>query len=194
MNDSNLTAPLILVVSCHRFVFVPIVERLHWSLAVVCNLDCWEEYDAWEAEEDAMSAGSGGGGGDWSLSSPPRLPCVLFMDSLKMHDPNKVALNLNAWLKHEWRTKKAASSSSSFPPVDLFKLDVPRQDNPFDCGLFMLQNAQEVLQRSPNIYPANLESRTVEGFGPNMFSVNDMHVSSVVCRLNRPIFFVVACV
>jgi len=185
MNDSNITAPPVALV-CHRFVFVPIVKHLHWSLAVVCNLDCWKEYEAWEdAEEDARSVGGGGGGGggggDRSPSSPPRVPCVLFMDSLKLHNANEVALNLNRWLKHEWRTKKAASPSSSFPPLDWFSLDVPFQNNAFDCGLYMLQNTKEVLQRSPNIYPANLESKTVEGFGPHMFSSNDMHVSSVVC-------------
>jgi len=54
------------------------------------------------------------------------------------------------------------------------------QNNCCDCGVFALQYAQEVLQRSPDILPDNLRRETVEGFGPHMFSTGDMHVSRSV--------------
>ena len=43
--------PLVLVLfaslattPCNRSVLVPIMERLHWSMAIICNLDCLREY------------------------------------------------------------------------------------------------------------------------------------------------------
>jgi Ulp1 family protease len=54
------------------------------------------------------------------------------------------------------------------------------QNNCCDCGVFALQYAQEVLQRSPDILPDDLRRGTVEGFGPHMFSIDDMHVSRSV--------------
>jgi len=64
--------------------------------------------------------------------------------------------------------------------LPLFRPKVPMQNNCCDCGVFALQYAQEVLQRSPDILPDNLRRETVEGFGPHMFSTGDMHVSRSV--------------
>jgi len=53
---------------------------------------------------------------------------------------------------------------------------VPKQNNSCDCGVFALQYAEEVVVRSPDIYPEDLRRNTVSGFGPDMFSVKQMHV------------------
>ena len=50
---------------------------------------------------------------------PLRVPCVLFMDSFGMHSAPTVAANLRAWLKYEWRAKKAKGFSSSTPSASL---------------------------------------------------------------------------
>eukprot|EP00613_Pedinella_sp_CCMP2098_P064502 CAMPEP_0171990266 /NCGR_PEP_ID=MMETSP0993-20121228/276834_1 /TAXON_ID=483369 /ORGANISM="non described non described, Strain CCMP2098" /LENGTH=842 /DNA_ID=CAMNT_0012643269 /DNA_START=24 /DNA_END=2549 /DNA_ORIENTATION=+ len=36
-----------------KFVLVPIVEHLHWSMAIVCNLDCLEDYLEWRRRQRA---------------------------------------------------------------------------------------------------------------------------------------------
>lgn len=165
-----------------RFVFIPIVEHLHWSLATVANLDSLEEHFLWtqrmelrarESEtsqtaskakariseasakceredrmdedpgknallidmsnsdsEAATPADVGPSGPDddadlWEQSSQeevstppvvpspcddePRIPCLIFMDSLNMHAASAVASNIRAYLKHEYRAKRKSS-------------------------------------------------------------------------------------
>jgi len=195
-----------------KFVLVPIVEHLHWSMAFVCNLDCLEEFVRWRRQ------------GGRAQSPPPRAPCVLFMDSLNMHTPSTVAANLRAWLKHEWRAKKTKKRATSAAKRqkgngsgsgsvetngmggrsigeggagssdDLDELveelfggagqqglvvlcpKVPKQNNDCDCGVFALQYAEEVVVRSPDIYPVDLRRNTVAGFNARMFCVKQMHV------------------
>jgi hypothetical protein len=55
--------------------------------------------------------------------------------------------------------------------------EVPKQDNGFDCGVFALQYAEEVVQRSPDIPSEDLRRNMVSGFNRNMFGIEDMHVS-----------------
>ena len=39
-----------------RFIFVPIVEHLHWSLAVIANLDCLDEWILWDIARKQTAA------------------------------------------------------------------------------------------------------------------------------------------
>jgi hypothetical protein len=188
----DLISPPLTPCPLSRFVLVPVVGHLHWSVAAVTNLDSierWCERQAWargkgrggsrargvgprgqagtaaegEAEEsDSESPGAraeakggsgshsqdqgqgsawneeaGGGGeglrakglrtkstraeagdargergrpgGGWldggrgeaSSECEPLPPCVVYMDSLDMHDAREVAANLSSWLFHE---------------------------------------------------------------------------------------------
>jgi hypothetical protein len=38
--------------SCRRFLLVPVVEHLHWSMAVIANLDTLP--DRWQREESVV--------------------------------------------------------------------------------------------------------------------------------------------
>jgi len=42
-----------------------------------------------------------------------RAPCLVFMDSLNMHAAQQVAANLRAYLKHEWRAKRAKRAAAA---------------------------------------------------------------------------------
>ena len=62
-------------------------------------------------------------------------------------------------------------------PLALLCLEVPKQDNGFDCGVFALQYAEEVFQRSPDISSEDLRRNMVSGFNRDMFGTEDMLVS-----------------
>ena len=68
-----------------RFVFIPINESLHWSLCVVVNPGAISnEY----MDEDDQS-------------DDQDFPCILFLDSLKVHQKARVANKVRNWLNHE---------------------------------------------------------------------------------------------
>ena len=252
-----------------RFLVVPIVEDLHWSLAVVCNLDSLEEYAAAQSSAVLQPAVV-------HEDAPPlRVPCILFMDSLgaqSTHSARTVAANLRWWLQDAWRARvkasaaeklrswllyawrarvlasaaekatgdaalmdggtealsggsgvatarlevelqaepdaahaahavQAALSAATEGPgaaqvrqkksagtsavlalcaMKLVKLPVPVQNNGFDCGLYTLQYAEEVLARWPSIEAQNIESGTVPCFSPDMFTPCSIKVR--LCR------------
>ena len=71
-----------------KFIFVPVNGDLHWSLCVIVNPGligkAQAESDSLESELDE----------EW--------PCILFLDSLKMHRKNQIAKIMRAWLNFEW--------------------------------------------------------------------------------------------
>ena len=62
-------------------------------------------------------------------------------------------------------------------PLALLYPEVPNQDNGFDCGVFELQYAEEVVQRSPDISSEDLRRNMVSGFNRDMFGTENMRVS-----------------
>ena len=101
---------------------VPIVKGLHWSLAVVANLDSVEtlardavarsvqtqsSYEPLEqgrcADEEAVNRNGSRKRTIAEVEACPPPPCVLFMDSLRpLHCPETVAANLRSYLREEW--------------------------------------------------------------------------------------------
>jgi len=63
---------------------------------------------------------------------------------------------------------------------------VPKQNNDCDCGVFALQYAEEVVVRSPDIYPVDLRRNTVAGFNARMFCVKQMHVKRANLKVLIP--------
>lgn len=219
------------------------VYGLHWSLAVVTNLDSLLKFCEWEARRPG---GGGGGGADSGLHGrahgggsildawvegtgqhqgkgvegedgvPPRPPCIIYMDSLGMHNAHEVARNLSSWLLQEWRerksrpSKKPRTESRARQAVEvqegetgrgecsaaeallqrglpLLKPDVPQQENGYDCGVFALQYCEELIARMPNVTTGNLRNRTVPGFSSSMFSQQQMQVTHQ-CHVPFPVF------
>jgi hypothetical protein len=103
-----------------RFIFVPIVEQLHWSLAVICNLS-------------AIGSQSG---------SNSLQPCIVFMDSLHMHRVRRIGQYLRTYLEHEWISKRGHMRASfDEASIPLIQPKVPTQSNGCDCGVFVLMYA-----------------------------------------------------
>ena len=150
----------------------------------MCYLDCLEDY----LESRRRQGGGQKKKARKEEKAPLRVPCVLFMDSLGSHDPEEVAANLRGWLKHEWIAKRSKSSRLEPLVVESFfgggrqglallRPRVPKQDNYTDCGVFALEFAEAVVQRSPDISLQDLSEHTVAGFDDDMFAVADMDVS-----------------
>lgn len=88
-----------------KLIFVPINRDLHWSLCVIVNPGALVSRGREPREEDDLS-------------------CMIFMDSLKMHDKDKVGKTIRGWLNNQWQRKhtegglvidrKEPFSSSSF--------------------------------------------------------------------------------
>ena len=139
-----------------KFLLVPVVEDLHWSLAIVCHpgelakraiarqqreLDVDATVD--EAEDEDC----------------PARPCVIHMDSLRMHSAKKIEKWLRCFLEMEWRkrhsdeepfTLRERTARAGGPPADLLLAmpKVPQQTNSCDCGVYTLRYGQEFLARA----------------------------------------------
>lgn len=126
----------------YKYVLVPIVEHLHWSLAVICN----------PALLLASKAGAGAANDLAEDEDEREVPCIVFMDSLKMHKANTIHFNLRTWLCLEADKKKKAvapdkTSSHAFTKsaLPIVTPVVPLQNNGWDCGVFLLRYAHELL-------------------------------------------------
>mmetsp|Transcript_32464 Transcript_32464/g.91996 ORF Transcript_32464/g.91996 Transcript_32464/m.91996 type:complete len:1169 (+) Transcript_32464:431-3937(+) len=145
------------------FLFVPIHDALHWSLAIVCHPG---------AVPDSRSS------------------CILLLDSmLGGHNQRTVAAALRAYLQIEWSTKAKAGGNSipakwaashlkvndslSQAPGGLQfnrnnmkerKPRLPRQSNHTDCGLFLLTYLEFFLHSLPEIYDKPFEDENGKVF------------------------------
>lgn len=202
---------------------MPVVNHLHWSLAIIANLNAltskWRHLKLLSAGELTHETFDSDDSGESLLA-----PCIIFMDSLKMHDEDEVSANLSTWLMNEWDVRvntkgpkekkgpimsdelansvereteiRAATAASTFDDdsciswvtdrlakgLNLLKPKVPRQLNGCDCALFMLQYAEEILFRMPNISENDLEMQQISGFSSTMFTPDSMQVNEkTVC-------------
>ncbi|TVU44004.1 hypothetical protein EJB05_03428, partial [Eragrostis curvula] len=114
------------------FVFIPVNFSLHWSLIVVY--------------------------GAAKLSA--KLPCILHMDSLKgTHSGLKDIIQSYLW--EEWKERhpeSATDNSDKFLNLRFVSLELPQQDNTFDCGLFLLHYVERFLMDAPgNFNPFKID-------------------------------------
>ncbi|XP_057373751.1 sentrin-specific protease 6-like [Daphnia carinata] len=91
------------------------------------------------------------------ITEPIKQPCILFFDSLAGSTHNRVATILREYLTVEYQVKRGTPVENSKARVDacnLFSkktmisacLDVPQQNNSYDCGVFVLQYAEYFMQ------------------------------------------------
>ncbi|CAN6298317.1 unnamed protein product [Urochloa humidicola] len=124
------------------FLFIPVNFISHWSLIVICYPG------EVAASED----------GDAKLSA--KLPCILHMDSLKgTHTGLKDIIQSYLWEAWKERHPESASDNSDkFLNLRFVSLELPQQDNAFDCGLFLLHYAELFLMDAPsNFNPLKID-------------------------------------
>jgi len=128
---SSWTAKKNINIFSKKIIFVPVNADLHWSLCAVINpgLVC--------ANADVDS------GEQWESHDAA---CILFFDSLKMHQKERVAFNIRKWLNYEWNRvaknkKKNMKRIFDKWTMRLFTPKIPYQTNSCDCGVFVCRYA-----------------------------------------------------
>ncbi|GFH16553.1 ULP_PROTEASE domain-containing protein, partial [Haematococcus lacustris] len=135
------------------YVFVPIHEALHWSLALICHPGRW-----------AQQPGQPG-------------TCILHLDSMasgRLHTPNTIFQTLRNYLAAEWASNAAdprpstarawAEAHPDAAPPSFNKEQcpcacckgLPQQDNHCDCGLFLLSYIDFFCHADPAYIDHNL--------------------------------------
>jgi sentrin-specific protease 7 len=86
------------------YLFVPINDDMHWSLAVVCNPAAVPVWAAQKAKAEAATRAEGGGGGESAMDVEGgeeaeaeeviERGCIMLFDSLKCHHSQTVTKNL----------------------------------------------------------------------------------------------------
>ncbi|BBN03775.1 ubiquitin-like-specific protease 1C/D [Marchantia polymorpha subsp. ruderalis] len=131
------------------YLFVPIHDKFHWSLAIICHPGVKND------DSDSVR-------------------CILHLDSMNPgHKSAGVFRLLKMYMVTEW-AHQAEEDGNGGPRQGISmefttkKVLVPQQDNESDCGLFLLHYIQCFLQEAPARFTRNdLESSN--RFGRNWF-------------------------
>uniref|UniRef100_A0ACD5Z9L2 Uncharacterized protein n=1 Tax=Avena sativa TaxID=4498 RepID=A0ACD5Z9L2_AVESA len=118
------------------FLFIPVNFSLHWSLIVICH------------PGEVVTSG------DDEAEKHGKVPCILHMDSLKgSHSGLKDIIQSYLW--EEWKERHPESAldiSDKFSNLRFVPLELPQQDNSFDCGLFLLHYVELFLMGAPSSF------------------------------------------
>ncbi|KAJ9166473.1 hypothetical protein P3X46_021222 [Hevea brasiliensis] len=127
------------------YVFIPVNFNLHWSLLVICH------------------PGEVAGFEDEDLGKSLRVPCILHMDSIKGNHAGLKNL-VQSYLWEEWKSRQKETSedlSSKFLNLRFVPLELPQQENSFDCGLFLVHYLELFLAEAPlNFSPFKINERS----------------------------------
>ncbi|KAE8666763.1 putative ubiquitin-like-specific protease 2B [Hibiscus syriacus] len=116
------------------YIFIPVNFNLHWSLIVICH------------------PGEVAGFKDEDLDKSSKVPCILHMDSIRGNHAGLKNL-FQSFLWEEWKERYKETSedlSSKFLNLRFISLELPQQDNSFDCGLFLLHYLELFLAEAPS--------------------------------------------
>ncbi|KAG2698746.1 hypothetical protein I3760_07G163300 [Carya illinoinensis] len=116
------------------YIFIPINFNLHWSLIVICH----------PGEVARLE--------DEDLEKSPKISCILHMDSIKgSHTGIKNLIQSYLWEEWKERQKETREDiSSKFLNLRFVSLELPQQENSFDCGLFLLHYLELFLAEAPD--------------------------------------------
>lgn len=115
------------------YVFIPVNFNYHWSLIVICHPGEVAEFQ----------------GADPVKS--PKVPCILHMDSIRGSHSGLKGL-LQSYLLEEWKERQKDTPediSSRFLNLRFLSLELPQQQNSYDCGLFLLHYVELFLKKIP---------------------------------------------
>ncbi|KAJ0237662.1 ubiquitin-like-specific protease 2B [Hirschfeldia incana] len=115
------------------YIFVPVNFNLHWSLIIICH-----------PGEVANCTGL-------DFDNSTKVPCILHMDSIKGSHAGLKNL-VQSYLCEEWKERHKETSddiSSRFMDLRFVSLELPQQENSFDCGLFLLHYLELFLAEAP---------------------------------------------
>ncbi|CAF1924505.1 hypothetical protein HID58_064425 [Brassica napus] len=115
------------------YIFVPVNFNLHWSLIIICH------------------PGEVANCTDLDFDDSTKVPCILHMDSIKGSHAGLKNL-VQSYLCEEWKERHKETSddiSSRFMDLRFVSLELPQQENSYDCGLFLLHYLELFLAEAP---------------------------------------------
>ncbi|XP_028189790.1 probable ubiquitin-like-specific protease 2B isoform X3 [Glycine soja] len=151
------------------YIFIPVNYSLHWSLIVICHPG---EVSCFKDEE---------------IKESSKVPCILHMDSLK--GSHKGLKNVfQSYLCEEWKERHSnvvEDVSSKFLHLRFISLELPQQENLYDCGLFLLHYVERFLEEAPiNFNPFMITKSSIflnsNWFPPLEVSLKRSHIQSVI--------------
>ncbi|XP_019059259.1 PREDICTED: probable ubiquitin-like-specific protease 2B isoform X2 [Tarenaya hassleriana] len=116
------------------FIFIPVNFNLHWSLIVLCHPGEVAHYE------------------ELDLDNSRKVPCILHMDSIRGSHAGLKNL-VQSYLCEEWKERHKETPddiSSKFLNLRFVSLELPQQENSFDCGLFLLHYLELFLAEAPH--------------------------------------------
>lgn len=155
------------------YIFIPVNFNLHWSLLVICH----------PGEMSVLK--------DDEIKESPRVPCILHMDSIKGSHSGLKNL-IQSYLLEEWKERHPASSvddyTSKFSNLRFVPLELPQQENSFDCGLFLLHYVELFLEEAPvNFNPYKISKfssfLTMDWFIPSEASLKRAYIRKLIYDL-----------
>jgi hypothetical protein len=145
----------------YDFLMIPIHDKEHWRLVIVCYPAECENYKP-EGDEKSKSA-------------------MLLFDSLSWVD-KKIYKTIRAYLSFEWenkRKKKLEFTAKSIPGI---KPKVPIQDNNIDCGVYVLKYAEKFCTEPPDDLIEN-PPQYFKWFGADDILIKRQEVKNLLERL-----------
>ncbi|KAL4362506.1 hypothetical protein GQ457_04G003530 [Hibiscus cannabinus] len=147
------------------YIFIPVNYSLHWSLIVICHPGEVANFKDGKAE------------------NLHNVPCILHMNSIR--GSHRGLKNLfQSYLSEEWKERHiemADGVSSNFLHLQFVQLELPQQENSFDCGLFLLHYMELFLhQASTNFCPFKLNRHW---FPPVEASLKRSHIKKLIYEI-----------
>lgn len=127
----------------HDMVFIPVCTGRHWILLVICYP--WAVPDMTTVRSRKRV--------DMDTQCSSTITRIMAFDSSS--DLGWVSEELvnpvRDYLTLQWMQESGAENAVDFMCVPLVKMHTPQQKNDYDCGLYVLRMAQEIVQRPPAV-------------------------------------------
>jgi hypothetical protein len=144
------------------FIFIPVFLNSHYSLCVVVRPSLLQSSKA--------------------IHDTSNLSCLLFMDSLQLHSVKTVGEVITNYLSNEWKAKKCKTScynnfndfENLFQNIEKIECPMPRQNNGYDCGLFVIKYIEEVLNIFPSSTLDDIENKFIPQFNCELFDQKEI--------------------
>nr|XP_010932675.1 probable ubiquitin-like-specific protease 2B isoform X2 [Elaeis guineensis] len=148
------------------YIFIPVNFNLHWSLLVICH----------PGEVATLK--------DDDIKESSKVPCILHMDSIKgSHSGLKNIIQSYLW--EEWKERHPEASednSAKFSNLRYVSLELPQQENSFDCGLFVLQYVELFLEEAPSNFSPFKITKFSSFLGADWFSPVEAYLKRFIIR------------
>ncbi|KAL9254467.1 putative ubiquitin-like-specific protease 2B, partial [Drosera capensis] len=154
------------------YIFIPVNYNLHWSLIVICHPGEVADFE------------------DREMCKPSRFPCILHMDSIRGSHTGLRNL-IQSYLLEEWKERRKETSEDVEPKflnLRFLSLELPQQENCYDCGLFLLHYVELFVAEAPvefNPFKITKFSNFLSSdwFFPSEVSLKRAYIQRLICDL-----------